>query len=270
MNEAYIDYVDGKKDAGLINDAAFKIDEAAIEELNQKQDEADVTTGWHAIEFLLWGQDLSADGPGNRPYTDFVAGQGNNDRRRAYLKIIAEKLEHDLESLAKAWAPGNTGNYAAQFLKLEPREAIGRMLNGMAILAGFELMSERLAVALDSGDQEDEHSCFSDTTKQDFVYVLEGILQVWTGDSDGKERPGLDKLVRTLDPAMDDRVDALLKNATAKIAALGEPWDQVLAKPKDSPERQMAEEAVTALQELGTGLTEAGKVLGVLVLIPAG
>ena len=71
--------------------------------------------------------------------------------------------------------PRPADGYAASFKALPPREAVGRMLNGMAILAGFEFMSERLAVALDSGDQEDEHSCFSDTTHQDFVYDLKGI-----------------------------------------------------------------------------------------------
>ncbi len=68
--------------AGLVNDPQCKLDAEALEGPNQKQDEADVTIGWHAIEFLLWGQDLSAEGPGNRPYTDYIAGQGNNDRRR--------------------------------------------------------------------------------------------------------------------------------------------------------------------------------------------
>jgi putative iron-regulated protein len=153
---------------------------------------------------------------------------------------------------------------------MPPREVIGRMVNGMAILAGFEFMSERLAVALDSGAQEDEHSCFSDTTKQDFVYDLVGIRQVWIGDTDDKQRPGLDELVRKLDPAVADRVDALLRDTEAKIAALGDPWDQVLAKPKDSPERKAAEDAVASLQALGAGLTEAGNKLGVLVLIPSG
>ncbi len=236
MNEAYIDYVDGKADAGLINDASFKLGLEDIEKSNQSKDEADVTTGWHAIEFLLWGQDLSADGPGNRPFTDYIAGTGNNDRRREYLKLVTDDL--------------------------------ARMVNGMAILAGFEFMSERLAVALDSGDQEDEHSCFSDTTKQDFVYDLAGIKQVWTGDNEGGERAGLNDLVRSQDAALADRVDGLLADAETKVAALGDPWDQVLATPKDSPERKAAEEVVVALQALGAGLKDAGGKLGVLVLIP--
>ena len=239
-----------------------------IEKSNQSKDEADVTTGWHAIEFLLWGQDLSADGPGNRPFTDYVAGTGNNDRRREYLKLVTDDLAHKLNELEGTWQLQNAVGYAKKLKAMPEREVIGRMVNGMAILAGFEFMSERLAVALDSGDQEDEHSCFSDTTKQDFVYDLAGIKQVWTGDNEGGERAGLNDLVRSQDAALADRVDGLLADAETKVAALGDPWDQVLAKPKDSPERKAAEEVVVALQALGTGLKDAGSKLGVLVLIP--
>ena len=162
----------------------------------------------------------------------------------------------------------NATGYAKKLKAMPEREVIGRMVNGMAILAGFEFMSERLAVALDSGDQEDEHSCFSDTTKQDFVYDLAGIKQVWTGDNEGGERAGLNDLVRSQDAALADRVDGLLADAETKVPALGDPWDQVLAKPKDSAERKAAEDVVNALQALGTGLTDAGSKLGVLVLIP--
>jgi putative iron-regulated protein len=268
MNEAHIDYVDGKPDAGLINDASFKVGIEEIEKSNQSKDEADVTTGWHAIEFLLWGQDLSTDGPGNRPFADYVAGTGNNDRRREYLKLVTDELAHELHELEGTWQLQNASGYAKKLKAMPEREVIGRMVNGMAVLAGFEFMSERLAVALDSGDQEDEHSCFSDTTKQDFVYDLAGIKQVWTGDDEGTERSGLNDLMRSQDAALTDRIDGLLSDAETKVAALGDPWDQVLAKPKDSPERKAAEVVVTALQALGTGLKDAGSKLGVLVLIP--
>jgi putative iron-regulated protein len=268
MNEAYIDYVEGKPDAGLINDASFKVALDDIEKLNQSKDEADVTSGWHAVEFLLWGQDQSADGPGNRPYTDYVAGTGNNDRRREYLKLVTDDLAHKLHDLEGAWQLQNSLSYAKKLKAMPEREVIGRMVNGMAVLAGFEFMSERLAVALDSGDQEDEHSCFSDNTKNDFIYDLAGIKQVWTGDNEAGERPGLNDLVRSRDAGLADRIDGLLADAETKIAALGDPWDQVLAKPKDSPERKAAEDLVVALQTLGTSLKDVGSKLGVLVLIP--
>jgi putative iron-regulated protein len=269
MNEAAIDYVKGNPKAGLINsDKALTIE--AIVAANQAGDEANVTTGWHAVEFLLWGQDLSADGPGARPASDYAAGTPANDRRRAYLRLVTTQLINDISGLYTAWSPDSPNNYAAALKAHAPREAIGRMLNGMAILAGFEFMSQRLAVALDSGDQEDEHSCFSDTTHQDFVYDLQGIKNVWTGDAYGSERPGLDELVKRIDPQTGENVDKLLADAETKIAALGNPWDKVLASPEDSPERKAAENVVTALQALGKGLSDAGSKLGVLVLIPAG
>jgi putative iron-regulated protein len=263
MNEAYIDYVDGDPKAGLINNATAKIEIDAIAGLNQKDDEKDVTTGWHAIEFLLWGQDRLAEGPGNRPYTDYVVGEDNNGRRRTYLKMVTDQLVKDLDRVLEGWESEEKGNYREKFLGLPEREAVGRMVNGMAILAGYELMSERLAVALDSGDQEDEHSCFSDTTKQDFVYDLAGIKQVWT-------EARLNELVASQDKALADRIDGLFADAEAKVNALGDPWDQVLAKPRESAERKAAEDLVTALQALGSGLTDVGKKLGILVLIPTG
>ena len=231
MNEAFIDYVEGKPDAGLINDTV----EVAIAEIiknNQVSDEADVTTGWHAVEFLLWGQDLDTGGPGNRPASDFIAGQGNNDRRRAYLQLVTEQLVDDIHEVAEAWEPGEA-NYAKQFLALPEREAVGRMVNGMAVLAGFEFMSERLAVALDSGDQEDEHSCFSDTTKQDFVYDLKGIENVWNGSYPGVSGPGVTAWSRR-SPALPRRSTASSR-PRGKVAALGDPLDQVLASPEGSP-----------------------------------
>ncbi len=269
MNEAFIDYVEGNAEAGIINNVSSDISIKAIIEKNQVTDESDVTTGWHAVEFLLWGQDLNADGPGARPATDFVAGKGNNDRRRTYLKATTDQLVDDIGAVAAAWKPGVSDNYAAKFVAMPEREAVGRIVNGMAVLAGFEFMSERLAVGLDSGDQEDEHSCFSDTTHQDFVYDLKGIENVWTGTYPGSSGPGIKTLVEKVDPAIAKDVDGLLADATTKVAALGNPWDKVLASPEGSPERQVAENAVTALQALGEGLKQAGAKLGVLVQIPS-
>ena len=83
INEAFIDYVVGAPTSGIINDPDIEISLVKLMINNAASDESDVTLGWHAIEFLLWGQDESATGPGDRPVSDYIAGQGNNDRRRA-------------------------------------------------------------------------------------------------------------------------------------------------------------------------------------------
>ena len=73
--------------------------------------EANVATGYHAIEFLLWGQDLNGTGPGpgNRPASDYDlknCTHGNCDRRAAYLSTVTDLLVDDLAWMAQQWAPG--------------------------------------------------------------------------------------------------------------------------------------------------------------------
>jgi putative iron-regulated protein len=269
LNEAFIDYVAGDPDSGLVNATDIALDRDAIVGRDQITDESDVTTGWHAIEFLLWGQDRSDIGPGARPASDYVAGRGNNDRRRTYLRIVTTMLADDLSALADAWDRGRAGTYGAWFVALDPREALGRIINGMAVLAGFELMSERLAVGLDSGDQEDEHSCFSDNTHNDFIYDLRSVRNVYYGDFGEHTGPGLDELVRAVDPALDVRIAGLINRAESAIAEIDRPFDRVLATPPGSPQRAEAEAAVAALVDLAAGLREVGQALGVRVMLPA-
>jgi putative iron-regulated protein len=268
LNEAVIDYVADDPQAGLVSATEIAITADTIRERDQVADEADVTTGWHAIEFLLWGQDGSAMGAGARPASDYAPGIGTNDRRRLYLETVTAMLVDELAGLVKAWAPGDPQSYAAAFTALPQREALGRMLNGMAVLAGFELMSERLAVALDSGDQEDEHSCFSDTTWQDFVFDIRGIRNTWYGDFGDLNVPGMDELVASQDPELAARIAGLLNRVENAALAIPRPFDQVLASEPGSPSRQSAEQLVTALTDLVTGFQEVGGKLGVLVVLP--
>jgi putative iron-regulated protein len=79
--------------------------------------EANVTTGYHAVEFLLWGQDLNGTGPGAgvRPWTDFAADGctgGNCERRRAYLKAATDLLVADREEMVGNWRKGGTARGA--------------------------------------------------------------------------------------------------------------------------------------------------------------
>ncbi|MEM9190992.1 MAG: imelysin family protein, partial [Myxococcota bacterium] len=187
MDEAYVDYVAGMDMAGIINDPAAvpMINAASIEPLNEVGGEENVATGYHPIEFLLWGQDMDPAGPGNRPFTDYVTGgtgtAANQDRRGQYLQTASELLLRDLTQVRDAWAEGSTTNYRATFESADPLESFGNILTGMIILSGFETGGERLQTALDSGDQEDEHSCFSDNTHRDMVGDCIGIQNVYEG-----------------------------------------------------------------------------------------
>ena len=63
LDEAYIDYVEGDETAGIINrpDEYPTIDGRLLTSLNEEGGHANISTGWDAIQFLLWGQDLSDD-----------------------------------------------------------------------------------------------------------------------------------------------------------------------------------------------------------------
>lgn len=268
MNEAFIDYVKGQPKAGIISDTSITLTRDSILSRDQVSDESDVTTGWHAIEFLLWGQDLDINGPGNRPFLDYIAGKPVNDRRRLYLSTITDMLVDNLRSLEAAWAP-DADNYRKKFLALEPREALGRAINGVANLVGHELASERLSVALDSGDQEDEHSCFSDTTHQDHLYDLRGAYNVWLGASGEAMAPdSLRALTMSVDPALAAKTDELFTQALAAVTLMDVPFDSILRAPPGSPPRQRAEAAVAAFQALGAQMARVGKRLGMLVIVP--
>ncbi len=154
MDESYVDYVQGQPKAGLINNRKEAITAERLAELNEHDGEENISTGWHAIEFMLWGQDLSATGPGDRPYTDFVDGKAPNaDRRRAYLRTVTALLIKDLQSVAAQWKPGVAGNFRADFEK-NSSDAVRRIFVGLGSLSRGELAGERMKVALEANSTE--------------------------------------------------------------------------------------------------------------------
>ncbi len=264
LNEAYIDYVAGDANTGIIQDAAVTITKESLAEKNQATDEADVSTGYHAIEFLLWGQDLSLDSAGMRPASDF-AETPENERRRSYLKAVTDLLVDDMTFLVNSWKPGQD-NYARIFTTQDNDKALSDIISALATLSGFEIASERLATALDSGDQEDEHSCFSDNTHNDFIMNAKGISNVFFGTYGGVKGASIYELIKAKDAKLAEQLKQQLAETDRLVRALPAPIDrEVLAADKDSEGRKLAELAVTSLQTQTDLLKEAGKTLGVSV-----
>src|SRR5262245_31165668 len=73
VDENYIEARDAIK-TGLIDDVAGhpELTRELLTASNEKDSETNISTGYHALEFLLWGRDTNADGPGNRAFSDFV------------------------------------------------------------------------------------------------------------------------------------------------------------------------------------------------------
>ncbi|MDC0675253.1 imelysin family protein [Nannocystis radixulma] len=264
MDEAYIDYVEGMPDVGIINDLAGypELTRDVLIERNGAEGEDSISTGWHAIEFLLWGQDLDPAGPGARPYTDFVDGgtAANQDRRRQYLTLTSELLLDDLARVADSWSEGQE-NYRAEFVAQDPKDAIGKILLGMASLSGAELAGERMTVAYDTREQEDEHSCFSDNTHKDLLANIKGIEDVYLGRIDGQAGPSLSSLVARIDADVDTVATAKLQAAVAAVAAIPEPFDAAIQAADGSPERESVKAAIDSLKEATEALVGVAEAL---------
>lgn len=206
LDEGLIDYVDsdfyehelGNEGSTANIIANKKVGDLKVSRLSAKTlanlnefggSEANVATGYHAIEFLLWGQDLNGHeaGAGNRPWTDYAKGDqcsdGNCKRRGQYLLAASDLLIDDLEYMVGQWTPSED-NYRAELVALDSKEALNKMLFGMGSLALGELAGERIKVALTANSTEDEHDCFSDNTHNSHYYNAQGIANVFYGRYD--------------------------------------------------------------------------------------
>jgi putative iron-regulated protein len=272
IDESYIDYVAGPDDTvlvgGLVNlpDDYPDITEDVIAELNEKEGETNIMTGYHAIEFLLWGQDLSEDGPGERPYTDYVTGDDgsaeNQDRRARYLLTAADLLIENLSAVHQQWQE-DEANYRADFLALEPSDAIGKVLLGVGSLSGAELAGERMTVAYDNKDQENEHSCFSDNTKDDLLNNAKSVQNVLLGTYQEFDGAGIDDLVEAKDRALAERLREQIQTAIDDIEAIPGSFDTAIMGDDDSEGRVAVLAAINSLLDFNESLEEAAGVLNI-------
>ncbi|GBF40186.1 imelysin family protein [Leptospira johnsonii] len=141
-----------------------------------------VMTGYHPIEYLLWGKDTSNTTAGVRPASDFADATTNGARRRHYLKTITNRLAVHLGLIKDQWDPAQTGNFRETFLdSANVNTSVGNIFQGLGSFMAGEWGGERLTGVIGE-TQEEEHSCFSDTTKADFYYDAQGVLNIWTGN----------------------------------------------------------------------------------------
>jgi putative iron-regulated protein len=204
--------------------------------------EANVGTGYHAIEFLLWGQDLNGTGPGagTRPATDFDPARctgGNCQRRIDYLKAAATLLVSDLEEMVGNWREGGAARRALQ--QNGSNGGLSAMLTGIGSLSYGELAGERMKLGLILHDPEEEHDCFSDNTHQSHYYDQIGMRNVYLGRyrrTDGTELagPSLSDLVKRINPALDEEMRTRLDASVTALdrirqrAATREAYDQMI------------------------------------------
>ncbi|MGB1456304.1 imelysin family protein [Spongiibacter marinus] len=259
LDEGLIDYVDQSYAASLGNIAAdmniianptitlgggaidaTTITPALLQDLHELAgNAANVTSGYHAIEFLLWGQDLNGHqaGAGERPYTDFSKGEactnGHCERRGQYLLAATQLLVSDLAYMTQQWA-AEGDNYRHELLSLPTEQALARIFYGIGSLSLGELGGERIKVALEANSTEDEHDCFSDNTHWSHYYNGLGISNVYKGeyqriDGSWVRGPSLSQAVAASSAQADKALTAALNTTMARL--------QLLTQVAEHPER---------------------------------
>jgi len=241
---------------------AARIDKKLIRALHEIDGvEANVATGYHAIEFLLWGQDLNGTGPGagERPWTDFSLSEcsgGNCDRRRAYLSMVTDLLIDDLEEMVGLWRQG--GAARESLMSLPADQGIAVIVTGMGSLSYGELAGERMQLGLMLHDPEEEHDCFSDNTHDSHFYDALGIRDVYVGRYvriDGRvlTGPSLSDLIRARAAVLDERMRASLDRTLASLGRIKQAadsgemaYDQMLGE-DNARGNAMVQEAIDAL-----------------------
>ena len=222
--------------------------------------EANVATGYHAVEFLLWGQDLNGTGPGagKRPATDYDTAKCSNghcDRRAEYLSVVTDLVVDDLAWMAKQWAEGGDARNAVTEAK--PEDGLTAIMTGLGSLSYGELAGERMKLGLMIHDPEEEHDCFSDTTYASHLGDAVGIRNVYTGsykrvDGSTVSGPSVSDLVKAKAPDVDKEVLASLDATVADMEAMAEraktkeAYDQMIGEGNDEG-NALVQKAIDAL-----------------------
>ena len=300
LDEGLIDYVDAAAYGGESPENAFyaanvianpkikvgtrtvdatRIDKGLLEKLQEiDQIEANVSRGYHAVEFMLWGQDLNGTGPGagERPWTDYSLDSctnGHCDRRRDYLKAATDLLVADLREMADDWTEG--GAARKDLVAGGPAHGLSAILTGLGSLSYGELAGERMQLGLLLNDPEEEQDCFSDNTYNSHYYDQVGMVNVARGryervDGGTVEGPSVLDLLRAKDPKVATALDDALKATSGAMTALkargdsGEAYDQMIGP--DNPEGNAAVQAV--IDRLKTQAQAVEKAVAALDLGP--
>ena len=236
--------------------------------------ETNVASGYHAIEFLLWGQDLNGNGPGagSRPATDFDIENcptKNCDRRADYLIAAATLLIKDLEEIVAKW---QSEGEARSYIMKTSDNGLAAVLTGMGSLSYGELAGERMKLGLLLRDPEEEHDCFSDNTHNSHFYDQVGIESAFHGryeriNGEIVSGPSIAELINEKNPDLHIELVDKLQNTHAALDAIrlraesGEAYDQMIGE--DNPEGNIVvQTAIDSLNAQARTIERAFATLG--------
>lgn len=237
--------------------------------------EKNIASGYHAIEFLLWGQDTNEppESSGRRPHTDFIAhgdpATDINARRGKYLKAASTLVLSNLESVAAQWRESHEPNYRSEFVTGDVYTGLKRMWTGIAALAEVEMAGERMNVPLLSSDQEEEQSCFSDLTADELRANAAGIEHVYFAsyqrrDGSKVSGPSLADLVKAKDARAAEELEARITRTRETLGAVKNPFDrEILAENAEGRARVQA--AMDALRAQALSFSRGARAIDIFL-----
>jgi len=302
LDEGLIDYVDGeygdssdenpfyavnvianpKLKVGRKTIDASKITPKLLNSLNEVGEvEANVAIGYHAVEFLLWGQDLNgaAPGAGKRPATDYVQGagctHGNCDRRADYLRVVTSMLVDDLQNMEALWEA--KGKARTALMKKKGASALAPILTGIGSLAYGELAGERMKLGLILHDPEEEHDCFSDNTHNSHYYDIVGMNEIWKGhykrlDGTMVQGPSIRDYAKAKAGEEAETLDDLFSETLSKAQVMkdkaesGMAYDQMIAE-GNAEGNKVVQEVIDALVAQTRGVEAVTAKLGLKIAV---
>ncbi|MGE3876329.1 MAG: imelysin family protein [Parvibaculaceae bacterium] len=283
-NPLYTANVIANKSIRIGNDTvdASKIDADLLRKLQEAGgNEANVATGYHAIEFLLWGQDLNGTkaGAGNRPASDYDVKNcthDNCDRRAAYLKAASDLLQADLAEMAGNWKA--EGAARKELAAKGDDGGLATILTGIGSLSYGELAGERMKLGLILHDPEEEHDCFSDNTHNSHYFDEAGMISIYSGklkrrDGSTLEGPGIAALVAAKAPADAKKLDGLMADTEKKLGVIREraesgkeAYDQMIGQGNEEG-NALVQAAIDALVAQTRGVEAAVAALGLKITV---
>ena len=182
----YIDYVDGYPDSGIVYDINVNLDADSLREQHGSFDVSEVTLGFHAIEFLLWGYDADSVA---RPATDFDAvleltpkeiesgytlEQLSNNRRRLFLTVVTDTLVKDFLALQSLWL-AEEPSISQRIESISGTELIVILADSMSAMLTQELLQRSLYPMLNGDFVESVQSPYSRSTQNAVSSQLSGL-----------------------------------------------------------------------------------------------
>ncbi|MEE3176190.1 MAG: imelysin family protein [Verrucomicrobiota bacterium] len=203
-----------------------------LRSINLKAGKSGFTTGYHVIEFLLWGEDSERSSSGKRSFKDYDKSNSELAKRRAdYLVACCDLLIEDLENLVSEWDHESKNNLRSHLESMPSDQAIRKILRMVSVLADG-LAESQIGSIISKESVFKEQSTFSDTTHFDFLHTVAGISNLAAGayvGLDGKLQVmglGLIGLAEQAPNARAEKIRSLINDAMKSAQAFKGPFDQ--------------------------------------------